>query len=146
MANRQGIITALKNQLGNISIANGYESDIGANVDEWRTTPYSTSECPVIDIRDEESNVDEDMNNTLTNKALDITITVYDDPASTAATAARKYIRDVLKAISTDLLFNNNAYQVDEGASTIEISQQNDILLSAVVNITAYYQVNKWED
>ena len=145
MGKRQDIITGLKAQLATISVANGYNTNMGSNVVEWRLSPISDAQLPMVEIRDSESNVSEDMNNVLSNKTLDIAITVY-NTVSTAGTTARLYIEDVLKAISTDLSLGGAAYDLNEGVSTIEASQDSDIIIAAIVNITAEYQVNKWSD
>jgi len=146
MGKRQGIMTALKTQLGNISIANGYNTDIGTTVDEWHVASYDVDDLPVIEVRDSDSSAEEDMNNVLSNKNLDIAIVVYNSVSSAAATNARLYIEDVLKAISTDLTLGGNTDDINEGISSIDAAQESDIILAATVNISAKYQVNKWSD
>jgi len=146
MANRQGIITALKTQLATITILNGYNTDLGNNVKEWYIVPADIDDFPFVEIRDESSAIDEFMNNSLVNKILNITITAFNSVSSLAGANARLYILDILKAISTDLQLSNNAYQIDEVSCNIEASQDSEILIAAIVNISVYYQTNIWSD
>jgi len=48
----QKIITAILSKLRTISVANGYETNVGSNVFEWRDNPLEESEMPGIILRD----------------------------------------------------------------------------------------------
>ena len=146
MAKRQGCITALVSQLSQISIANGYETDLGARVFEWRVTQIPPAQCPAIEIRDSDSDVLEDNNNVLTDSALAVAIIAYDTPTEKAAELGRKYIRDIKKAIKVDLQLNGNAYQIDDISSPIEVQQESEISLAATVNILVHCRTEKWSD
>ena len=50
---RQLIMTALENQLKRISVLNGYHTDLGVHVFEWRDTPLNTTEMPGVVYRDQ---------------------------------------------------------------------------------------------
>jgi len=146
MASRQGIITGLKSVLSNISIVNGYNTDIGSNVDEWRLTPYSESDLPVIEIRDESCSITDGRNNVDNYKTLSVTISCYDSVTATGATEMRLYIKDVLSAIGKDPQLSGNALDIDVDSTSIEGSQDSDIIFSAVVNLSVGYITNKWSD
>jgi hypothetical protein len=146
MGSRQGIITALKSQLALITVAGGYNTDIGSNVDEWRLVPYDPADLPAIEIRDESSSVIDGKNNVQNYKALNITITVYNAPSVTAATTARLHIKDVLAAIGTDTTLGNNAVDIDIEDVSLEGSQDSDIIFSAVIKLTVGYLTEKWSD
>lgn len=48
----QLIITAILAKLRTISIANGYETEAGSNIFEWRANPLEETEMPGIVLRD----------------------------------------------------------------------------------------------
>ncbi len=43
---RQQIISAIKTGLQSITIANGYETDLGSSIYEWRLAEYQSMELP----------------------------------------------------------------------------------------------------
>lgn len=49
---RQDLVTALVGELQNITVENGFSTDAGANVSEWRTTSLESGELPAIIVRD----------------------------------------------------------------------------------------------
>lgn len=49
---RQQIVDALVALLRTVKTINGYETELGSNVTEWRTTEWQESELPGCDVRD----------------------------------------------------------------------------------------------
>jgi len=58
MSVRQQIIDAVRARLATIRIANGYNSEIGANVLEWQTTPIPVESLPAVCMRDTETEIE----------------------------------------------------------------------------------------
>lgn len=54
---RQQIFDALITRLQTISVANNYETALGANVHERRTTPWQESELPGLDVREGDEDI-----------------------------------------------------------------------------------------
>jgi hypothetical protein len=146
MGKRQDIITALKSQLGNIKITNGYNTDLGLSVHEWRLSPFDESELPAVEIRDEVSNVSQDNNNVYVDNALDITITAYGSETSAAGTRGRLYLEDIFAAIGTDEQLGGGAYDINIDSGSLDAEQESTLNVAAIVKITAYYRVKKWSD
>lgn len=87
-----------------ILISNNYETDIGSNVNEWRSTDLQVSELPAMDIRDTGESVEVRGGNHVCTLTVEIEVKVS---GSTAGTVARDIIADIIKAIGTDTTFSS---------------------------------------
>lgn len=98
---RQQIITKIDTRLKTILITNGYETDIGANVFDWRAESLEEDDLPALIYRDvqcltEISTLYPSFNNQMT--VILLAVVTSDTPMTTI----RKIIGDIDKAIGTD--------------------------------------------
>src|SRR5688500_19999684 len=105
MANRQALIDAVKTRAATITIANGYQTNIGSKVKEWQTTALESADLPGLVIQDplESTIVGEDGENSgLYRRELEIIFDAVLQESAQNAVEARKAIADVIKMIGVD--------------------------------------------
>ena len=100
---RQTIVTALKTILQTIQVANGYETNAGLNVFEWRGYDIPEAKLPAIDLRDGEELPKPEAAAALRHEMIVEINCFAADPASPAV--LRKIMADVIKAIGADPAF-----------------------------------------
>ena len=95
---RQQIVDALIALLRTITTINGYETDLGLNITEWRTEDWQESELPGCDVRDpgEETEVKGQHHYNIISIELEAKV-----QSSTAPSVVRDIIADINKAIGT---------------------------------------------
>lgn len=49
---REAIMQSIMSALAQISTANGYNTNVGASVHEWRAVPFDPSDLPALNVRD----------------------------------------------------------------------------------------------
>lgn len=103
---RQQLIDALETRLKTIQVANGYETDIGLNVNVWHTTDFQESELPAIDIRDVSESVEVRGGNHICTLTVEVEAKVS---GSTSGVTMRDILADIIKAVGTDSTFTNLA-------------------------------------
>ena len=94
---RQTLIDNIKTQLQTITTGNGYETNLGSNVFEWRETPLQQSELPGIVIRDPSNQQTKTFGKHESVLKLEIEIYTQGLPVVT-----RKAIADVIKCIGVE--------------------------------------------
>lgn len=104
---RQRLVDAIMTRLQTITVANGYETNLGARVYEWRTTPLGADEMPGLIFRD----TDEVIPQTGLVEEHEITLEIEMYASSGVATPAttRKAIADVIKCVGADVTFGGLA-------------------------------------
>lgn len=145
---RQQIIDYVKTELEKISITNGYYTNIGSNVFEWKANPFESNEIPGLEIRDLEENVlDETIkgNYNLHTHVLNVEIKVICSE-STPITTVRKMIIDVYKVISQNLSWKDEAIYTYLIGNKIDVDQQGKFIGSATINIQIHYRTTAWSE
>lgn len=119
---RQQIMNAIKTRLQSISVANGYETDLGNCIYEWKLSVYQSTELPGADLRD----TTETVVNTIELHQHDMTVDVKILGNTTSLAAdIRKRLADVVKAVKTDLTWGGlaeNTVIIGEDLIEAEIS------------------------
>lgn len=100
---RQQILTAIKTRLQTITVANGYETDIGSNVNVWHTTDFQETELPAIDLRDPAEEVETRGGNHICTLSIEIEAKVS---GTTSDVSMRDIIADIIKAVGIDSTFS----------------------------------------
>lgn len=96
---RQQIVTRIEAALRDISIANGYATNAGANVHVWRSIPFKETELPAIVLRDLDEPIAEDSRYTQRHhRSLHIQIEIVAQ-GTTSAVEYRLILADVEKAL-----------------------------------------------
>lgn len=134
MANRQDILDAVKARLQEILVANGYRTDLGLHVFEWKTTAFAQNEMPGITYRDTEENI-----RPLTGGMEDVSLTVElilcVSSGSVTMANLREAIDDVVKAIHSDWSWGGLAW--DTAIGPIDAFADNEGKLTGTAKIVA---------
>jgi hypothetical protein len=104
---RQRIITSLDARLKTILVANGYQTDVGANIFDWRAEALEESDLPALIYRDTLCNTEISNISSYTHRmTVEIIAVVAND---TPMAIIRNIIADIDKAIGVDDRWGNLA-------------------------------------
>ncbi len=106
---RQLIVDALIARLQTITTINGYETELGSNITEWRTEEWQESDLPGCDVRDPDESTEVKGQHHYNTINFEIEAKVQ---SATAPDVVRDVIADINKAIGTDPTFGGLAYNV----------------------------------
>ena len=141
---RQQLIDALDARLKIIKTANGYLTNLGNNVFEWRVTNLNSIEFPACIYRDV-SNTKQDGAIGSFRWALNIEIQLVTD-GETSAAEVRKLIADVYKAIGTDITWGGLAVTTEQPDSDeMDVEQHEKKQAGALIKLSIIYDANMWE-
>lgn len=143
---RQRLIDAIRASLGEIHLANGYSSDAGLSIHEWRDTqsePFAEDELPCICIRDESGDV-QDMDYDTSEHSLTLTVSALDQ-SDDAPAKARALEGDVLKAFGVDQTFGGLAHYFQLVNSTTEVRQSGTRSAGIRMTFDAKFRVKSWD-
>jgi hypothetical protein len=147
---RQQIIDKVKERFALITIANGYQTDIGLKQTEWNPGPKGADpeadELPGHDIRDEvETTAVKDKNAGTYDRELEIVAIAELKEANASATLARKALEDMIKAVSVDPTWGSLARRtipLEEDINVDELGQQ---IGAARLKFKVEYSRRPWE-
>lgn len=145
MGVRQNILTYAGTLFATITTVNGYNTNLGDNVDEWKAYADEESELPSLRYRDMGVEVLE-QDNVYTNKKLNLKIECRVSDGSSTSATIRKCIQDVLAAIGTDITWNDNAYDTNYEGDVIEIEQTKNKIGYVSMDIAIGYRTTNWTD
>jgi len=145
---RQQIVEAIQESLEQITIANGYSSNIGLNVFEWLTEVLDQNELPAVTFRD--AGVEVVVYDTFQVKkkiVLDIELIVKETKNSVAAKSLRSMINDVLKNMKIFRDTRNDLiYNMIELGSDATLNQSSRTLAGALLKFELYYITNSYAE
>jgi hypothetical protein len=129
---RQQIVDKVKARFALISVANGYQTDIGLKQTEWNPGPKGADpeadELPGHDIRDEvETAVIDNKNSGTFTRELEIVVIAELREPAPGATLARKALEDLIKAVGVDPTWGGLARHtlpVEDDINVDELGQQ----------------------
>ncbi len=98
---RQQIIDQIKTLLATITVANGFKTNTGSNVFEWKSIDFQDTEIPGIDVRDPSEDVETRGGRHFYTLAIEI-------EAKVSASSTTNQAREVLADIETLLGSNQN--------------------------------------
>jgi hypothetical protein len=96
---RQKIMNSVKARFQLISVANGYETALGAKVFDWLTVQLDPADLPALILRDPACETNKDYNVHEHELTVEADIKVYGE---TVPTDLRKALADVYKVLGTD--------------------------------------------
>ena len=138
---RQQIIDKLKEILSQILIVNGYQTNIGQNVFDWRLEPLRREETPCIVIRDIESYVEEDY----TDNANDIRLELqFDIIMTTTIEDLRKALADLKKCLGQNETLDGLVFYMQWKNDSFDADLEEDRILVASCRVSTLYRVNRW--
>ena len=144
---RQKIVDAVVAALEEISVANGFETELGANVNDWEIN-FQDDELPAVSVCDLTEDVQADMN--------DEHVDIYRLPvairvsiaADTRAAECRKMIADVLKAVGANENWTVSgeklALRTDLKEAGFVLDQEAFRIAAVQVQIEIYYHTERW--
>ena len=139
---RQQIIDELINRFSQISVVNGYNTDV-KKVKEWDIGNFDEEDLPAIIIRDQNS-TDIELTNIEHQHILRVSITGL-VKSSTAVSDIRKLQQDIYKAIAVDTTWNGLAKYTKPSSSQI-VAQYQDVKASGIeIDIEISYITKAWE-
>lgn len=122
MSLRQQLVDAVLARFALITTANSYQTNIGANLEEWRTTPLGENETNFLNVRDTEDVIQPDPQGPNSGKrtwALLISAEAVMAETGQNAQHARKAIADIKKAIAIDQTWGGLARRTDEVSDSL---------------------------
>ncbi len=148
MSKRTDIIAALEARLKTITIAHGYQTDIGSHVTTWRVSKFLPAELPALNIKyavDPDTIDGEGMSGpkNVWNRSLPVGITMLAKGTTTIADI-EKMIGDVWKAISTDDGFSGNAITVTPESEMIIEDQEERLIAGAIITFKIEYRTTQY--
>jgi hypothetical protein len=142
---RQQLIDKIDARLKTVLILNGYVTNIGTRVYEWKDINIPADALPCLIFRDVSCDVTDDSDEYYHTKSLSVEIDIK-TAAADAPEDLRNYLKDILKAIGTDLGWDDLAYNTRLTGDAMEIDHKNRKFGGMKVSISIIYYVKKWED
>ena len=142
MGRRQEIVDAIKARLQTIQVANGYDTELGLHVFEWKVTAFADSELPGVCFRDTEQTVVE-LTGGFRNTSLTVEFILGAASGATTAGIVRQGIGDVVRCIDTDPTWGGLAW--DTAIQSDEMFMDHDGKLTGMAKVTAIvkYQIQR---
>lgn len=145
MTKRGEIVEAVKNQLKNIMIANGYNTDIGQNIQEWRVSPVEALVLPAVILEDHEE-IFNDEEAIIGDKYRELTISIKIlAEIQNSIEDLRLMAADVFKALGEDETLGDKVNRLDVKSVQIDVEQGKERLAMANINVIAEYDSQRWE-
>ncbi len=143
---RQNIITAVKTRFAAIRATNGYATNIGQRVEEFRTTPFDASELPAINLLDTVEPVSFDNKNRGSHlRQLTVVANLVLAESAHSATQARAALADVEKAIASDPRWGGLATRTLPKQGRLMVDDKGLWLGGAQVEFVIEYFTAPWE-
>lgn len=143
---RQTLVSAIKTRMQTITTANGYETNIGNAVWNWKTGIWTIAEFEAggIDIRDGKERIETSSTGlTREDHHLTVDFVIMVGTGATTGVTVRKAIADVYKAIGTDrkwgLTFVQTTWPVEVD---MLVDQDEKIVGGAQIEIEVIYRSN----
>lgn len=132
MGKRQQVVDAVKARFAGITVANGYNTDIGLKQTEWSPGPRGADpedeELPSHDVRDEDEAANiRDKNSGTYESTLEIVALAYVAEAADGATTTRLALADMVKAVGVDPTWGGLARRTlpdSEGVAVDNVGQR----------------------
>ncbi|HUX58125.1 MAG TPA: hypothetical protein VMV77_14200 [Bacteroidales bacterium] len=142
---RQQIIDEVIDQLETITIENGYKTDAGKSIYEWRKFPVNKNETPCLIVADPECEITEE-EGSIHDHRLTIEIGIIESGADTSG-SLRELIADVCKAIGIGARENWNdlAYDTEPGGDSTDIEHRDRIYGDTSFKIIICYRTPAWD-
>lgn len=156
---RQQIIDAITELCAGITIENGYETDAGAKVFEWRTAALESEELDSIIIEDpectvvgKEENDNCDGENHIKNLRVELYSVTNATPGigqtlgSAAAERLRAVRRDILKALKSETNLSDLVAKVELTGDSMDMYSADRLYAGLNLTLNIHYVVPAWED
>lgn len=142
MNSRQTIITALLAQLSTIRVSAGYNTDLGANIEEWKGYPTGTDDMPCLIVRDVEDKVESGY--AVHDHELEIEIVIVNSGATIPA-VMRTMIADVYDCLGANLTLGSLAYTIEYNGDTMELLHEEQRIMQSTITISVKYKTASFD-
>jgi len=142
---RQSIVDAIEGRMKTILTDNGYATNAGRNVFDWRITQIPDTELSAISIYDGDCTIDYEETPVGLQGHFLIVDLVSDAKGSAARSDVRKINADVVKAIGTDLTWGGLAIDTDLISHGLNMEQGDKSIGAGIVRIKIHYRTPLWE-
>jgi hypothetical protein len=136
---KQQIITKWKTRLALILTANGYYSNIGQKVYEWKANPFGANRVDGIEIREGDESIERRAEDaSIEDHTLPIIISIVSkNPVS--IDKAREYEADVRKAVLADQTFDALVDDLEHNSTEMEKEQEKDVIVGIKITFNVLY-------
>jgi hypothetical protein len=135
-------MTALVAQLKTITTANGYTTNLGANVAEWRGYPAETSEMPIAIVRDGEDKLESE--HAVHQHELEVAIEIITSGAN-AVSDVRKMLADVYRAIGVDTSVGGYVNEIEYTGDTLSLVHEEQKIISGLVSLLLRFKTGPFD-
>jgi hypothetical protein len=144
---RDQIFAAVKARFATITVAAGYQTDIGANVLEWQLTALDNGQLPASLLSDpvEETSTEGSKNSATYTRLLTIVAQLVLAETDATATMARKALADVIKAIGTDDKWGGLARRTLPKKDELVVDSESARIGGARIEFIVEYSRAPWE-
>lgn len=142
---RQRLINAIDAKLRTVTIANGFETDMGNHVFHWKASDFSQSDLPLVEYRDVACDVVEGGPMGLHTFALTMEVEVVTAGGSATPTEIRKAIADVYKVIGQDVQFGGLAINTEPTGDEIKVDQADRVIGGALIRFKVVYRTRLFD-
>jgi len=144
---RQRLVEKVETRMATITVANGYRTNAGSNVDVWRVASWDQDELPCINIRDLVDRVDESRAGTQRlHRLLGFELEVMvKESGEAAAETTRHVVADIQEAIGTDEKWDSLAMLTTYESDELDSDQRERKMAGAMVRFTIHYHQGRWD-
>lgn len=142
---RQQIINAINTRFQGITVANGYQTNIGLNVSLWTDSPWDRSIDFGVDIRDPDCTGSADVFPAHTFKLTVKVMAFTKTGATTAATIRDKVLADINKAIGVDPFWGGLAQNTEPPTDSIIIEHKDKIIGGCEITFVVQFRTKAWD-
>lgn len=147
---RQQIVDAIKLRLAGVTVANGYQTDIGLKQTEWHPGPKGADpeadELPGHDVRDEvETAAVNNKNSGVYDRGLEIVVIAELREPGPGATLARKALEDLIKAVGVDPTWGGLARRTLPMEEDVNVDELGLQIGAARLRFKVEYSRRPWE-
>ncbi len=146
---KEQIVQAVKTRLETITTANGYHTNLGSNIYEWKQNPHNETDVLAAVIRDtdcEEVNILDQSSSGIHTKILSMEIEII-AASSTVPAVLRQAEADVNKAIGTDTTFGGLAIDTTPVNSIPLYPNQNEKRIAGLQRtVEIHFRTVAWQE
>lgn len=139
---RQKIVDAVNSRLETILTSNGYETDVGNSVHEWRSRGFAEKELPAIAYYD--GGEVQEYSHSYQKRTLTIKIHIFAS-GNDSPKKIRKMMADVEKVIGTDVTWGDLADQTKPIHCDMEVELEDKRVAGALLIYEIFYQTKRFD-
>lgn len=133
---RESIVASIITRLQTITTINGYETNLGSNVFDWKVIDVQESDLPCVTVKDTSEDVEVRGRNHLCRLQIELEAKA----AGVDKSIPRKVLADVQKAIGVDPNFDNQVTSTEPVENeTLDFEQQNKVFSSIIMKFVVNY-------